>query len=71
MCTHCHRCVLCVHWLKAYSLRDEHIPDGKETVGTDSACPREYFKGKPVDAICSRADRRQDGERASGWEGKK
>lgn len=34
-------------------------------MGTDSACPREYFKGKPVDAICGRADRRQDGERAS------
>lgn len=35
--------------------------DGMEKGSTDSICPREHFKDKPVDVSCSMTDKTQSG----------
>lgn len=35
--------------------------DGIEKASTDSVCPREHFKDKPVDVSCSMTDKTQSG----------
>lgn len=53
--------MLHVHRYTQLVLEEIKNRDRKEKASTDSVCPKEHFKDKPVDVSCGKTDKTQSG----------
>lgn len=59
--TDIHAYCMCTHTHVLLILQEIKLKDRKEKKSTDSVCPREHFKDKPVDVSCSKTDETRSG----------
>lgn len=55
--------MLYIYRHKQLILQEIRHKDKKEKASTDSVCPRERFKDKPVDVSCGKTDKARSGTR--------